>query len=451
MHGLAGELRASAPVFRGGALPGGAKYQACHRPLLLLVCSCLAVTAGSAMGCSSRADTEPTTGTDGSTAGRAQLNDVSVLYPLATTESGFESYLSASASTRGGVLLPQTLYEGAESEFWPGSYSAPTQSALDTIYGMLRMVAFRLDPCFANIGPITEPSHCQAQIRLVLQPLSYANGSTTAGDGAVHAFYSLSTEDFESAVRAVIAARESISGSADLGPLAVHPIMARQGPDGQMAHRLNSLVTQYAGASNLVRVTVLNSASVPAPPRAAHPARIWNFHGYDVVGGTLEPLVIPALPSGSTSVNFSAAADPLVGAFLPPSVSSDNMQTMADATRFDAASAAVQTSAFDAALRIENPDFNSPNTIDCASCHLARPSRDLVAAKRGFSAANNPNAFSADPRYVPCRDMALTTSNDGTALNVHAFSYLGGQPMINARVINESASIMTYLNTRVLP
>jgi hypothetical protein len=47
--------------------------------------------------------------------------------------------------------------------------------------------------------------------------------------------------------------------------------------------------------------------------------------------------------------------------------------------------------------------------------------------------------------------MGLTTSNGGTAVDVHAFSYLGGQPMINARVINESASIVAYLNARVLP
>jgi hypothetical protein len=383
--------------------------------------------------------------------GRAQLNDVSVLYPFAKTESDFESYLSASALGRGGALLPRTLYERAAAAFWTGSYGPPTQSTLDMTYSMLRVIAFRLDPCFANVGPITEQSLCQAQIRLVLQPVAYASGSTTTGDEAVHAFYSLTTEDFGSAVRAIIAARESISGFADLGPLAVHPIMARQGPGGQMAQVLNLLVTQYAGASNLVRVTVLSSASVFAPPRRGKETRSWNFHGYDVVNGTLTPIVIPALPSGSTSVNFDARTDPLIGVFLPPTISSDDMQTMANATLFDAASAAARASAFDAALRIENPNFNSPNTIDCASCHLARPSRDFVATKLGFSAADNPNAFTADPRFVPSADMALTTSNDGTAVNVHAFSYLGDQPTINTRVINESASIVAYLNTRVLP
>jgi hypothetical protein len=415
-----------------------------ERPRLHLVPCVLTVVA--VVDCSG-AHTDPT-----QVAGRAQLNDVSVLYPLAKTEGDFESYLPASTPGRGGVLLPLDLYERAASAFWPGSYGPPSQSTLDATYSTLRVIAFRLDPCFANVGPITPQSHCQAQIRLVLQPLAFANGATTADDEAVHAFYSLTPEELVSAVRAVVAARESIGGLADLGPLAVHPILARQGPGGPMARVLGSLVARYAGASNLVRVTTLRSANVgESRPKGERQAKAWNFHGYEVVGGMLTPLVIPALPSGSTSVDFIARSAPLNGVFQPPTTSPDDMQMMADATRFDAAGAAARASSFDAALRIENPDVNSPNTIDCASCHLARPSRDLVAATLGLSAANDPNAFTADPRFVPSADMALTTSGNATMLNVHAFSYLAGDAMINARTINESASIVAYLNAGVLP
>jgi hypothetical protein len=393
--------------------------------LFCLVLSASALALANA-GCASAAP-------GGGSSDPPQMNDISVLFPLAKIQSDFQSHLAASAQGRGGALLPQDLYESSAE---PHSQPMP--------YDTLRVVAFRLDPCFANVGPITPQSSCQAQIRLVFQPLTYTSGSTIAFDGAVHAFYSLTADELVSAVRDVIGAREANGGSEDLGPLAVHPIMAAQGPGGPMARALDAIVTRYAGAANLVRFTLLRSASLVGNPGSGED-RFWNFSGYDVAGGALTPMVIPALPAGSTNVNFLSTTEPLEGTFSPDTSAADDMQAMASATRFDTASKDEQSRDFDAALRIENPDFHSPNTIDCASCHLAQPSRDLVAAKLGYSAKDNPSAFAANPQFVPAADMALTTSQGGAELNVHAFSYRDDKPMINARVVNESAAIVAYL------
>src|SRR5262245_12736791 len=85
--------------------------------------------------------------------GSAQMNDLSVLYPLASTQREFDVYLSASSAGVGGSLLPQTVF-----------------GAVDTrgiAFDRLRLVALRLDPCFAHIGPISDPSTCKNQLRLI--------------------------------------------------------------------------------------------------------------------------------------------------------------------------------------------------------------------------------------------------------------------------------------------
>lgn len=76
------------------------------------------------------------------------------------------------------------------------------------------------------------------------------------------------------------------------------------------------------------------------------------------------------------------------------------MQLLGNLATAKAASKTAQQAAFDAALRIENPTKHSPDTIDCASCHV--------------------------------------------------FSYRDGHPMIAVRVINETASVVAYLNGSVL-
>ena len=78
---------------------------------------------------------------------------------------------------------------------------------------------------------------------------------------------------------------------------------------------------------------------------------------------------------------------------------------------------------------------------------MAQPSRELVGHALGLMEAGNANRFAADPS-IPAADLLPTThliGGDG-GLNIHAFSYRGADPMINQRVINETAANLAYLN-----
>ena len=176
-------------------------------------------------------------------------------------------------------------------------------------------------------------------------------------------------------------------------------------------------------------------------------------NGIDLANGASTPMVIPTLPKDSTTVEFVApvALDTLSGSFEPSTTSSDNMDLLAAFSDAEQATKKAQKSAFDAALRIENPKFNSPNTIDCASCHVSAVARVLNGSALGLSATGDLNAFVA-PASIPAADLAATAPPIPGPLSrdFHMFSYKGNQPLIMQRVINETASVVAYVNAEVL-
>jgi hypothetical protein len=250
------------------------------------------------------------------------------------------------------------------------------------------------------------------------------------------------------AVRAVIAARVANGGTTDLGPLAPHPIVVAQGLSGAMGTSLASIITQYAGAANLVRFTTLDTtpSSGPGPTLPVD----WDFEGFDVSGGSITPMSIPNTRAPVTTVSLLATTGPLEASFSQPTTTGDDISLLASAGHAAGATTTARRAAFDAALRIENPAFHSPKTIDCARCHAAQPARQLVGEMiYGLRTAGNANAFAADPS-IPSADLQLTTSDSlvtSAILHVHAFSYLATVPMINARVVNETAANLIYFES----
>jgi hypothetical protein len=394
----------------------------------------LLLAAGAALGaCGSNSPSSKTTSSSDSTSGSAQMNDLTVVFPLATTQGDFDAYLAAKG-TGSNALIPKTLYTTAV----PASGHVGVGGTADMAYDDLRLVAIRFDPCFANIGPITDPSSCLNQMRLVFQSLSFQGGQTSALDGAVHAFYSLTRAQFVAAVEAVMALR---GGAGDLGPLAPHPLLVSQGLTGAFATGLAKIVRTYASSSNLTRFTHFMAGNLDTD---------WTFIGFDVGSGKTTPMVIPTLPSSSTSVEFAAGFTlPISGSFTPETTSQADPSVLLNMTTANGASAAARQAAFDGALQIQNPNFNSPNTIDCASCHLSEYAQVVMGqGKFNLSASGDSNAFAPDPSFVSSADFAATTSsvNQPSGLNVHMISYRDTSLLIGQRVINETAAILAYVN-----
>jgi hypothetical protein len=366
---------------------------------------------------------------DSANAGLAQMNDLTVVYPLAKSSAELAAMVPATN------LLPKALYT---AQFPDPSGPTPIGSDTRMSYDKLRLVAIRFDPCFAQVGPITPTTQCDNQIRLVFQSLS-ADGSS-AIDGAVHVFYRVTRTELVAAIKEMIALRKANGQTTAMGALKPHPLLVKQGLDGQFGKDLAKLVAKYATPAKLIRFTHFQSSNLQT---------VWNFSGFDVTGtSTTKPMVIPTLPNSSTTVGFfEGFSKPMKGGFTPESMHADSVTILANVDKAKAASATARKKAYNGALRIENPNFHSPNTIDCASCHVGQAARLLIGDDvLHMTAVGNPNLFQRDPKFVSATSMKQTTSVRDQPLNVHMLSYRNDELMIGQRVINETAGVVAYVN-----
>jgi hypothetical protein len=388
--------------------------------------------------------------TPGPQAIAVQLNDVSLLFPLPTTDDALaHDTLHASDVGAHGALLPEALYD-AVGHVAGSSGNPPIGGVGDAAYGDLRVVAVRLDPCFAALAPDPHGVDCKAQLRVVLQQVRNeggVGGSVAAFDSALHVFYRLTRAELLDVTRQIVALRQANTEgfvAVDLGPLAPHPLMVAQGLHGAFASGVRALVLAHAGADNLTRITELSASS---------PGFAWSFKGFDVTSAVppvVVPMGIPTIPGLTATFEqtfFSGFGADLEGQFNPATSDADNFTSLASVTTSQGLSEADRLHAFDALVHVEHPARHSPDTIDCASCHLATPvSFKVMQPKFALAESSRPDAFVPDARFVNVAHTHATY--DVTAsFNVHAFSYVDTSPGINQRTINETAAIVAYLNT----
>ena len=202
----------------------------------------LALSFSAAGACSSTSETEPDAGpvdvgvdvemdanvdlpdTDSPDAGPAPtdltLCDVSILYPLPEAGSDQNDLLGAADEGERGVLLPEDVVEALPM------FPFMTQDTIN--YGPLRVVGIRFDGCH------DDGEGCEAQIRMVMQPLSIRS---EARDSALHLFYSLEDEGIQSGDRGAARAPSLRRGDRPDGPAASAPGAERTRPRWRVRER----------------------------------------------------------------------------------------------------------------------------------------------------------------------------------------------------------------------
>lgn len=382
----------------------------------------------------------------------AQMNDMSILFPLAKSQAELDSgYVLASASGARGTLLPLTLIKD-NGFVWPDTHQPILAGGqLNQLrYPNVRVVAMRLDPCASHIGAITDLSTCQAQMRLVLEDLTIdaQSGAASATDAALHAGYNLTQAEFAAAIKEVVALRMAQAPKRDLGPLAPHPVMAEQGLGGAMADGVRKIILEYAGEKNLARVTRLSINGYDSP---FHP-RDWAFVGFNMVNGKRQMVNISALPPNSQREMLTPTSHlPNVAQTFPafdPGPNVDDISTLRDLDTAKAASADQQKAALVSTLRIDSPSVHSFDTIDCASCHASQTFRSVIGEKGlGLESSTDENRF--DPTKL-VGDDGKSTFTPTDSQNFHALSYKGDVATISQRVVNETANVLAFTNAKIL-
>jgi hypothetical protein len=350
-------------------------------------------------------------------------NDVSILFPL-PSKAKVGALLGAASAGPKGELVPAAVF----------AKLPPLIMSNEDVYAKLRVVALRVDPCFAVPG--APETACKNQLRLVLQPINTDEESdaTDASDAAIHVFYDLSRAELATFVKKSLELKKA-SGGYRTVPLKVHPMLEKQGLDSAYGKGLSQLVLETAGKQNLSRVTFMT--------REGSRQEQWKFGGFDVAGSRVTAMKIATM--GNETIQ--TVANPGFGASLfrltvtPRPLASDNISILFQGQEAIGRPKAEVQKAYDAALRIENPGKHSPDTMDCVSCHTTHGRLGIESAL-GFSATGNPNTFVSS---VSTKGANVT---GGGAL--HAFSYKGSVALVSQRTANETASVCEYINAKVL-
>jgi hypothetical protein len=375
------------------------------------------------------------------------MSDVSIMFPLGTSSDFSTGHLRPDAMGSRGALFPKGVYDRIPIA---GSASAAVGSDGMAPYENLRVVAMRLDPCFADLHPAPTTTTCKNQLRLVLQELGVQGSVVQAFDSGVHAFYTLSREELLSVVAEIVRLREAANVAGGRGPLGPHPIMVAEGLGGAFSKAVQALILRYAGESNLVRATGLTSANAGFN---------WEFFGFELPSGsqgTPVPIAIAGLPANTArEIFFRGFGRTVDGSFTPSPTGADNFTALAKEATAPSLSAMDKTSIATSLVHFTNPAFTTPDSVDCAQCHTADPLELNIGSKEaGISLANQPDAFKRDDRWVLETEMATTDftfgRQDGPAVIVHAFSYALAIPTVNQRTVNETAAVVAFLNNNFL-
>ena len=355
--------------------------------------------------------------------------DVSILMPLPKSENS--DYLFRPSSVgKFGEFLPMNFF----------SQLPKLNLVVDNValYSQLRALGIRLDPCFPFAPPQTG---CQAQIRLVWQPIGQKGSVMAAEDVSVHVFYNLTKAELIEIVSLIKVLNDEFRISNKDLPLDIHPILKRDGLESVYGKRLLSILNSGIGAQRISRVTFMLQTWL---------GNVWSFGGFDVDQGKMREISIPRIPGTkqtffneliSTAVFKNAGIDPQVAgtdslAFL--------LKTAYPQVPLSRADELSLTAGYLATTRIENPLIHSPNSIDCVGCHLAQQTRIFAQGQYPSFAAELTRL--ADPSKFKSK-YNLSNLNLGSERTIllRSFGYVGSEPAINQRVINETARVLELL------
>jgi hypothetical protein len=392
------------------------------------------------------------------------MTDATILYPTPEKWDFVDDMLGPSSEDARGELLPASLFAQiaelpAPKMIGPDGNEVDPQKKLlakwADNFAYLRFVGIRLDPCFgetSNLGA----TNCLTTIRLVGQFLfpRAQNDSRPMFDSnaSVHLFYKLSQSDFAALAKEMLALRISTGlplQKALVSPQqdGVHPTLKEQGLRGAYATALKAIILKYAGAETLDRIALSVEDRVGTGGGYYNQQQVpdtrWVFGGFEHRNGSLVPLNIGSLGdyTGLQTVDSfpTRRGDKNLVTVSPAITVSDDILGAFNPVKQENGSFALtdREKGRDAARKLQNPNDYTTKNADCVSCHMAKQALILPA-----------NQPSSDLDFK-----SYTFRLDRTHESLGPFRMFGweqGRPIISARVVNETANVLEFLNKNVM-
>jgi hypothetical protein len=352
------------------------------------------------------------------------MNDVTILAPLPASGATPVLLRGTDLADDGTPLVPRALFDRLARP--PADFTSPILTA--ATHDRLHLVAVRFDLCDRGLPGVC-PDAEDGRMRLVLQPIFNDGLSEDVG---FHAFYAIRNDEIGGAVAAL---RDlARSAPAQEGVLRVSPALGAADP-APYATRLRAFVKRYGGESRLVRLTVNAQPQVFAQVR-------WELRGVEKRGGAFVDITIV----GSTAISEAVILDgapPSAGFDVKPVTDTPPGLARALSQRdFDAATDTQWRESLAALVAVEDPMSHTPETVACVGCHVSTVLMSVRAPRAGIDPLTLPG------RYTSRFDLSTAGGKGAETRATRALGYLGRQPVISQRVVNETAQVLTEIETR---
>ena len=166
----------------------------------------------------------------------------------------------------------------------------------------------------------------------------------------------------------------------------------------------------------------------------------WELRGVERSGNAF--VAIPIVGSTAISEDVLLSSEP--GYDVRPNA--DTPSGLAGAIKkymFDAADISRKRAFLAALAAVDNPLSHTAETVPCVACHVSTVVMNARALATGIDPLTLPG------RYTSKFDLSVAGGQSATTLNtVRAFGYLGTQPLISQRVVNDTAQTLTEIEDR---
>lgn len=366
------------------------------------------------------------------------LNDVSYLLSLPKKPAEAHLLLQPTHSGKYGKLLPDFLAEKVP-------YLLPDDGPKEFSHSKLRLVAFRIDPCFKMEAG---QKNCQKQIRAIWQPVIWEEGTEEAktDDASVHSFYEISDSDWKLLLLTLTRLKKDYHIDTEFKPLSIHPALESTSSRVRFQNQLNQTLLQFIGEKIISRITFT---------RLQNRGSWWIFAGFDKKESGWIETSVPRVPSAGFgqsqnffnddtyppsprlkmhgAIVFSAKKDPDV---LDDVVNGFHEPRESERVYFE--------KKMELIARIENPNHFSAATMDCVHCHISEMSRNYI--QRHLPNLKQPIPFLYQVQMEKKYNMTNVSPLKNFTDIVRMFGYHGRSPIAHQRVINESAEVAEVLN-----
>lgn len=354
------------------------------------------------------------------------MNDVSILFPnhqnpafLAAMPKLSEGFVPAWAGQELANNF-QDLPTGDKTVAGPGRFQADLSP--------YKLAAIRLDPCANDLQAKGDDTLCFRQIRATWQIQDRQLGPF-AMDSNVHTAYHVTRQEFEAILKTMKELHANATIDTTLLPLGVHPVIQKEGPESPYLKGVLTLLKTFAIPERLTVVAGMRRADFETWTMTtfSQDLKTQSIVQNNLIGVVAEPHKT-LQKTQSFAVNRQKATSFM---FARPASSHPD---------------AINVEAFETlpkAWAFENPRLHNPLTTDCSSCHQAAH----ISANPDFlKRLESEKEFSREKLYTHPTyklDPAISDARDKSALQMFAFS--AGKPRVTARVVNETAHVLEYI------